>query len=78
MSLLHIDISLCVYIYKQVKEYIRINLLDCWCAAGMVEPAQVERVTLIMELIQEVVKVDADTAEDFTIFLSLCFQVVHR
>ncbi|XP_025113317.1 LOW QUALITY PROTEIN: nucleoporin NUP188 homolog [Pomacea canaliculata] len=46
--------------------------------AGMVEPAQVERVTLIMELIQEVVKVDADTAEDFTIFLSLCFQVVHR
>nr|KAG5705746.1 hypothetical protein BaRGS_027405 [Batillaria attramentaria] len=46
--------------------------------AGMVQPTQVERVTTVMELVQEVLKADPTATEEFAPFFELSYQVVHR
>ncbi|XP_070184248.1 nucleoporin NUP188-like, partial [Littorina saxatilis] len=47
--------------------------------AGMVETEQVERVTMVMELVHHVLKAEtAATVEEFAPFVSLSYDLVHR
>ena len=47
--------------------------------AGMVEVEQVRRVTLVMDLVQHILKSqDASGLDEFSDFLSLSYDLIHR
>ena len=52
-------------------------VLSVW--PGMVQGEQVERVTVVMELVHHVLKAETATAtEEFAPFIALCYDLIHR